>query len=162
MIKSAAVDDVAFAIYEDTARAWLADWGSYWYHWRDRDELGYPRVNILHPSHGVSSGRGDIPDMPNRVAFVDRVVRMWSAKRRSIAWIVWVDEAGESQGWQRSCLRNRYDIQIGRGGFSEEILCIVAAIAGMIVSAESIDFAGQKMIENSYPDVCCVNVKAGR
>ena len=133
-----AVDDSGeYALYEETAKAWLADWGSYWYKWRDRDELGFPRVNVLHESHGVGGKREDIPDMPDHVLFVDSLFRKWNKLRRAVSWIVWVDEAGEMQGWQRDCLSRRYGIRMWKEKFSSEIRCVVSSVAAAVMIAES-------------------------
>ncbi len=125
-----------YSLHEETAKAWLADWGSYWYKWRDRDELGFPRVNVLHESHGVSGGDGSIPEMPERVLFVDQLFRRWTKHRRSVAWVVWVDEAGEMQGWQRECMAHRYGIKMGRQRFGLEIVLIVNSVTSAVIIAE--------------------------
>lgn len=119
---------------EAMARSWLMEWGGYWQMWRDRKNLGYPTINILHASHGVSSSVQDIPEMPPNVQFVDFMIRNMPIQRRKVAWVAWVEEPGWSKVWQRSCLARRYNIELSKPLFDVELGNIVTILTGCAMS----------------------------
>ncbi len=121
-----------YDFYDSSARLWLADWGSYHWKWRDRDELGYPQVtSFLYSGGGV--GRADLPDMTPGAELVDKLYEHWTEERRAIAWVCWVDHAGCSKQYQCDRLKGEYKVVIDRNRLTREINSIISAVTTAVI-----------------------------
>jgi len=111
-------------------------WGRYRRFSDKFNHLGYPKINVLHPKHGVGQSSEtdfvfDNDQVRNKVLLIDQVINGFEALYQNIAYLNWVTMPDETLN-SRLTITNKHILTISKTTYKELIMSIKLVIAAKL------------------------------
>jgi hypothetical protein len=114
----------------------LAIWGSYRRFSDNTSTLGYPKINVLHPKHGVGQSPDkdfvfDNDQVRHKVLLIDQVINGFEVLYQNIAYLNWVMMYGDTLD-SRLTVTNKHIMTISRTTYRELTMAIKLVIGAKL------------------------------
>lgn len=115
----------------------LAIWGSYRRFSDNTSTLGYPKINVLHPKHGVGQSPDkdfvfDNDQVRHKVLLIDQVINGFEVLYQNIAYLNWVTMPDETLN-SRLTITNKHILKMSESSYKRLIMAIKLVIGAKLL-----------------------------